>query len=66
MEKKRRATMKKEKERQEHDEGMRDLPPLIARLKEGGFDVMSLFTGKQSKLNKQRLIEIAKSHYEEW
>ena len=58
---------------------MRDLPPLIARL---GVDDMSLFTvpqlhiichflfdderGKQSKLNKQSLIDIAKSHYEQW
>ena len=77
--KKRRATEKKEKERQEREEGMRDLPPLIARL---GVDDMSLFTvpqlciicrflfdderGKQSKLNKQSLIDIAKSHYEQW
>ena len=58
---------------------MGDLPPLIARL---GVDDMSLFTvpqlriiirflfdderGKQSKLNKQSLIDIAKSHYEQW
>ena len=55
------------------------MPLLIARL---GVDDMSLFTvpqlriicrflfdderGKQSKLNKQSLIDIAKSHYEQW